>query len=169
MLLSYCGSEISQETLVDAAKIKHKLDPYGMTIPEMGTAVSTVSPQLQFWYKEHSAIEDIELLVKGYKYPVGVEWQGVFYEDEDEDSGHYSIVTNVDKVNKIITLADPFGRFAGTDRSFHIDEFYSRWWDENEIFEEGISQRRVVRDEKMLFVVTPRFETFPYSLGMASG
>lgn len=169
MLLSHCGSEINQEALVEAAEIRHSLEQYGMIVPEMGKAVSVVAPQLGFWYKEHSVIEDLELIIGGYKYPVGVEWQGVFYEDDDGDIGHYSVVTNIDRANKIITLSDPYGRFAGTDRSFHIDEFESRWWDENEVWDEAIGGRRLVRDEKMMFIVTPKFETFPYSLGMKSG
>ena len=169
MLLSHVGSEINQEALVDAAEVRHLLSQYGMTVPEMGKAVSVLAPQLSFWYKEHSIIDELELLVNGYKYPVGVEWQGVFYEDEDEDNGHYCVVTNVDKVNKIITLSDPYSRFAGTDRSFHIDEFESRWWDENEVLDEAVGARRLVRDEQVMFIVTPKFETFPFSLGMASG
>ena len=32
------------------------------------------------------SISDLDLAVNKYKFPVGVEWQGVFYENEDEDN-----------------------------------------------------------------------------------
>lgn len=166
MLLSHCGSEINQEALVEAAEIRHELADYGMTIVEMGKAVSILAPQLQFWFKEYASIEDVETISSVHKFPVGVEWQGVFYEDEDEDNGHYGAVTHVDKANKIIFIADPYDRFAGTDRTFHIDEFEGRWWDENEVYDEAVGGRRVVRDEKMIFIVTPKNEIFPNTLGM---
>jgi len=166
MLLSHCGSEINQEALVEASEVRHNLESYGMTVEEMGKAVRSIAPQLQFWYKENSNIEDVETIINLHKYPVGIEWQGVFYEDEDEDNGHYSIVTNIDRTNKIITLADPYDRFAGTDRSFHLDEFETRWWDENEVFDPAMGERRIVRDEKMIFIVTPNGETFPHIFGM---
>ena len=169
MLLSHCGSEINQEALVEAAEIRHKLEAYGMTIDEMGKAVANIAPQLQFWYKESATLEDIDSIVKLHGYPVGVEWQGVFYEDEDDDNGHYSVVTHVDTANKIIMLSDPYDRFAGTDRSFHIDEFLGRWWDENEVYDPAVGERRIVRDERMMFVVTPKSEDFPHIFGMQQG
>lgn len=166
MLLSHCGSEINQEALVDAAEVRHTLEAYGMTVEEMGRAVKKIAPQLSLWYKEHATIDEIESIMNLHKYPVGIEWQGVFYEDEDDDNGHYSVVTNVDNVNKIITVADPYDRFAGTDRSFHIDEFEQRWWDVNEVFDPAIGERRVIRDERMIYIVVPKGEDFPHIFGM---
>lgn len=169
MLLSHCGSEVGQDVLVEAAEVRHALDDYGITVEEMARAVKAVTPQLQFWYKEHATIDDIEKIVDIHNYPVGIEWQGVFYEDEDEDNGHYSIVTHVDTQNKIITIADPYSRFAGVDRSFHIEEFEGRWWDENDVYDPTLGQRRGVRDERMIFIITPKGEDFPTIFGMIAG
>lgn len=166
MLLSHCGSEINQEALVDAADVRHSLEQYGMTVSEMGDAVKKVAPQLTLWYKKGTTIEEVATIIDLHKYPVGIEWQGVFYEDEDEDNGHYSIITNIDKVNKIISIADPYDRFAGTDRSFHIEEFETRWWDENDIYDPAIGERRSIRDERMVFIVTPKGESFPHIFEM---
>lgn len=166
MLLSHCGSEINQEALVEAARVRQSLEKYGMTVLEMAEAVRNVAPQLKLWYKQGTTIEDVSSIIELHGYPVGIEWQGVFYEDEDEDNGHYSIITHIDKVNKIIMISDPYDRFAGTDRSFHIDEFETRWWDDNEVFDPAIGERRNVRDERMIFIVTPANETFPHIFGM---
>ena len=39
-----------------------------------------------FWQKRNTKISDVDLVVNKYRFPVGVEWQGVFYEDEEGDN-----------------------------------------------------------------------------------
>jgi hypothetical protein len=169
MLLSFLGVDVSQESIVEKAGVGERIEGYGMLVSEMAQAVGALFPQFQFWYKEGLSISDLETLVEAYKYPVAVEWQGVFYEDSDEDDGHYSVVTHVDSANSIIVLADPYKRFAGTDRSFHITEFENRWWDENEIKDPITGQINVVRDTHLAFVITDKNISFPESLGMVRG
>jgi len=126
MLLSFLGVDLSQESIVEMGGASYKVEEYGMLISEMGRAVGRLFPQFQFWYKEGSSLQDLTKIIKDYKYPVAVEWQGVFYEDADEDDGHYSVITHIDTTNNIIMLSDPYKRFAGTDRMFHVFEFESR-------------------------------------------
>lgn len=169
MLCSYLGVYIDQDLFVEAMGLGHKLEDYGMTVTEMGQAVNKLAPQLTFWSKQKATLSELSDLIRNYGFPVGVEWQGVFYEDTDEDNGHYSVVTHIDTVNNIITLSDPFKRFAGVDRQFHILEFQNRWWDENEIYNPQEGTRNFTREEQMMFVVTPKDSIFPESLGMVRG
>jgi ABC-type bacteriocin/lantibiotic exporter with double-glycine peptidase domain len=166
MLASYVGVYIDQEEFVDAVGIRKKLDEYGMIVSEMRTAISILAPQLQFWYKSNSTLNDLSEIVNRFNFPVAVEWQGVFFEDEDEDNGHYSAVTHIDTVNNMIMLSDPYKRFAGSDRRFHILEFEDRWWDENEVINPYTGNTQVIRDDHMLFIVTPKEAIFPEYLGM---
>jgi ABC-type bacteriocin/lantibiotic exporter with double-glycine peptidase domain len=166
MLYSYLGFYVDQDEIAEAAGISDRIVDYGMTIEDMRRATIHLFPQLTFWYKENSSIADLSRIVNEFGFPVGVEWQGVFYEDSDEDNGHYAVITHVDTANNLIMLADPYERFAGTDRRFHILEFQDRWWDENEVKNPETGAFSVVRDDKMMFIVAPRDSVFPEDLGM---
>lgn len=169
MLLSFVGKEIDQEEFVDAVSIREKLFTHGMFISEMGTAVKILAPDMQFWYKHNCSLSELSRMVVNYKYPAGVEWQGVFYEDEDEDNGHYSVITYINTTNNILMVADPYKRFAGSDRIFHILEFEDRWWDENEMRNPETGGTYYERDYHTMFVVTPKEESFPEELQMIRG
>jgi ABC-type bacteriocin/lantibiotic exporter with double-glycine peptidase domain len=169
MLFSYLGFYVDQDEFVRTVGIGEKLEVYGMTVKEMEEAVARLTPQLTFWHKLGSSLADISQIINTYGFPVGVEWQGVFFEDADEDNGHYGVVTHLDTVNNLIMLSDPYPRFAGTDRQFHILEFQDRWWDENEVRDPGSGSVQTVREERMIFIVTPKDSIFPESLGMVRG
>jgi len=167
MLFSYIGKYFDQDDFKDTTgKDEENFRVYGMTVKEMIKAVKIMAPDCNFWYKENASLSDLQEVVKNYGFPVGVEWQGVFYEDSDEDDGHYSVVTHVDTVNNIIMLSDPYKRFAGSDRTFHIMEFNHRWWDENEVIDPETQKRYIIREEHMMFIVTPKEAIFPELLGM---
>lgn len=169
MLSSFLGFDMDQDEFVDVLGIAHKLPTHGMTIYEMAEAIKKLFPSVQFWYKHNSSLNDLSQLVNNYRFPVGVEWQGIFYEDSDGDDGHYSVITHIDTSNNIVTIADPYSRFAGTDRIFHILEFEDRWWDENEIKDPFSGRTRLERDYHTLFILTPKEETFPEILEMVRG
>lgn len=167
MLFSYVGLYFDQDEIKETTgKDEEKFRVYGMTVAEMSKAVRILAPDYYLWHKENSSLTDLQEVVKEYGFPVGVEWQGVFYEDSDEDDGHYSVVTHIDTVNNIIMLSDPFKRFAGSDRTFHIMEFNHRWWDENEIIDSITGKKYITREEHMMFIVTPKEAIFPELLGM---
>ena len=167
MLFSFVGVYFDQDELVQIiGKNEESLKVYGMTVAEMSKASKILAPEYNFWYKDNSSLSDLQQIVKDYGFPVGIEWQGVFYEDADEDDGHYSVVTYVDTVNNIIMLSDPYKRFAGSDRTFHIMEFDHRWWDENEIVDRELNRKYITREEHMMFLVTPKDAIFPETLGM---
>jgi hypothetical protein len=166
MLASYIHVPIKQHDIVLSA---HVLDSYkqrGMTIEELATGFSRLHPEKAFWYKEKATIDDLDLLIHTYLYPVGVEWQGAFGQYADEDNGHYSVITDIDKTTNTITLSDPFYYFAGTDRVFPIDEFVSRWWDINEIENKQNGTTIVQNDMQMLFCITDAETIFEPRLGL---
>lgn len=166
MLVGYLGYSEHQDAFVDAVNIAAKLKTHGMTVSEMSRAIKKIVPELQFWFKPYSTISDLRSLTEVYNYPVGVEWQGIFFDDADDDNGHYSIVTHIDQQNNIIYIADPYKRFIGSDRLIHLTEFNDRWWDENEIIDPFTGKIIYERDEDMSFIVTPSDEKFPQEIGM---
>jgi predicted double-glycine peptidase len=160
-LLSFLGVRLSQSRVVKSIGAEMKIKKVGLSIPDLAAAVKTLGKKnYVFWRKANSKISDLEKVIRDYKYPVGVEWQGVFYEFEDEDNGHYSVVTGVDTKNNILRIADPYPEFSGVDRKFDTKFFTKRWWDKNLI------KGRMITDKKMMFVVTPKGETWPEKLGM---
>lgn len=113
-----------------------------------------------FWRKQKATITNISTVINKHKYPVGVEWQGVFYENSDEDNGHYAVVTKIDGEKDYLRIYDSYPEFSGVDRRFKIKEFKKRWWDVNRI------HGRNLIDKNMMFVITPKGEKWPSKIGM---
>ncbi len=140
---------------------------------ELAKAVHEIAPQVQFWYKEHTTIEDLDSLINHFKYPVGVEWQNLFYETIEEemedtdgqpwnyDFGHYSIVTAIDVDDDQITMVDPYFEFEETYRYFSLRWFESRWYDINPQPMPG----HQTRDDRVSFIITIKGTPFPKLLG----
>ncbi|OGM80848.1 hypothetical protein A2393_00250 [Candidatus Woesebacteria bacterium RIFOXYB1_FULL_41_13] len=160
-LLSFLGKSVSQIAVVRSIKAKDKIKRLGLNIHDLAKATASVGKkEVVFWRKRQSTINDLSNIVNKYHYPVAVEWQGVFYEDEDEDNGHYAVITKVDKKSNYLRICDSYADFAGVDRRFRIKVFEKRWWDVNKI-----NGKNIV-DKKMMFVVTTKGETWPRKLGM---
>lgn len=156
-LFSFLGVKTFQTRIVRCLRAENKIKDNGLVIKDLARAVKIIGKdKFTFWKKEGAIIGDLDKIVNKYKFPVGVEWQGVFYEDEEGDNGHYSIVTQVNKKKGYLKLSDPYKRFSGLDRKFKITDFEKRWWDTN-----GLTY-----DSKMMFVVTSKKESFPKRLGM---
>lgn len=167
MLYSFLGVKTYQKRIVTSLRAQKKIKTWGLSVKDLARGARIIGKgSFSFWKKANSKVSDLDLVVNKYHYPVGVEWQGVFYEYADEDDGHYSIVTRVDKKSGYIRMADPFHKVAGVDRRFRIKDFLGRWWDSNEIKVEGTSKPRTIVDRRMMFVITPKKETWPKKLGM---
>lgn len=156
-LFSFVGKRATQAGIVRSLRLQNKIKSAGVNVKSLARAAEILGKgEFVFWKKAGAKLSDLETIVNKYHFPVGVEWQGVFYEDEDEDNGHYSVVTGINLKKGYILLSDPYKRFAGLDRKFRIPDFAKRWWDVNGL----------VYDRKMMFVVTPKKELFPKKLGM---
>lgn len=174
MLFSYINVKMSQTSVIRSIRVKNKIKLYGIDVNDMAKAAKIVGKKdYSFWRKQNATVSDLDKVVNKYKYPAGVEWQGVFYENEDEDSGHYGVITSVDKKLGFLRIADPYFngyfKYNGVDRKFKISEFKKKWWDTNEIKVSGTSKTRTIRDNRIMFIITPKGETFPKRIGMNRG
>jgi len=165
MLFSFFGVKVSQKSMIKSLRAQTKVREYGLNVKDLTRATSFLGKkEYYFWEKRDATIHDLWRAVHTFKSPVGVEWQGVFYENEDGDSGHYGVVTGVDKKTGYVRIADPYFngifRYNGVDRRFPIRLFEKRWWDEN------IIGGRSLIDNRVMFVITPKSETWPKKLGM---
>lgn len=166
-LYSFLGIKVSQRKVISSLRAKNRIKTDGLNVKDLARASNAIGmKKFIFWKKTGGRISDLDTAVNKHKFPVGVEWQGVFYEDEDEDNGHYGIITEIDKKSGNLRMADPFTKFAGVDRRFRIKDFEKRWWDENEIRVSGTTRPRTLTDNKMMFVITPSGVTWPKKLGM---
>lgn len=150
-----------------------------MTIDELGKIIKTLYPELQFWYKFNSTISDLSQMINTYKYPVGIEWQGIFdysddedetkllYPDIDDDPGHIAIVTAIDTLNNTIKVADPDQHYYLKDRKFSILQFERRWWDINQIVDPITKKTKEVDDYHPMFIITSNNTDFPQFLNMS--
>jgi len=160
-LYSNFGVKTSQKHIIASLRAQNKIKILGLNVKDLARASKIIGKgAFSFWTKANGKISDLDLIVNKYKSPVGVEWQGVFYENEDEDNGHYAIITKVDKKTGLLRISDPFGEFSGVDRKFKIKEFVSRWWDENTI------KGRTLVDNHVMFVITEKGASWPKKLGM---
>ncbi len=180
MLLSNLGIELTQEAIAEAGGATQLIELNGMRVDQLALSVGKLAPQAKFWYKDHSRMRDLIQLVNKYRYPVGVEWQGVFddadekdstggkngSETQDNDYGHYSVVTHADRRKKELIIVDPYKDYISQDRIFSFDEFKERWWDFNEITDPATGKSRLVEDYHMMFIVTPENVEFPRELEM---
>src|SRR5512135_258854 len=76
MLLNYLGVEVTQEAVAEAGGASDLIELQGMRVDQLGRAVQRLAPQTRFWYKDHSTLEELVRIVRGYGYLVGIEWQG---------------------------------------------------------------------------------------------
>ena len=171
MLFSFVGVKVSQTSLIRSIRAQNKIKLYGIDVHDMAKSAKIAGKgAFNFWRKQYAKISDLDQIVNKYKFPVGVEWQGVFYENEDEDSGHYGVVTKVDKKSGFLRIADPyfngFFHYNGVDRKFGIKEFVKKWWDDNEVKYRTSSKTRIIKDTRVMFVIAPKGETWPKKLGM---
>jgi ABC-type bacteriocin/lantibiotic exporter with double-glycine peptidase domain len=169
MLLENIGVTASQEAITEAAGTTATIDEHGTRVDQLAQAVRTLAPGARLWCKEKASLADVRYVLDEQKYPVGVEWQGLFDDDEDEfddDYGHYSVISHIDLAKGELIVVDPYKDFADQDRILKISVFQKRWWDDNEVKNPRTGKTAYKRDEQLFFVVAPVDEAFPAELGM---
>ena len=168
MLLEDLGVNATQEEITEAAGATFTIETHGTRVDQLAKAVKQLAPIAKLWYKEKASPEDLEYVLNICKFPVGVEWQGLFddMDDEDEDYGHYSIIANIDKAKDEIIIVDPYKDFVDQNRIVKMSTFLNRWWDFNEVKDLETGEKTFKKDEQLFFVVAPLSVTFPDELQM---
>ena len=170
MLLENIGVNLSQEEITDAAGATHTIATHGTRVDQLAKAVHELAPIAKLWFKDKASPEDLEYVLNEAKYPVGVEWQGLFadMDHDDEDYGHYSIIAHIDKAKDELIVVDPYKDFVDQSRIVKMSVFLNRWWDFNEVKDPDTGEKEFKKDEQLFFVVDPLSVAFPEALGMQS-
>ncbi len=170
MLLENIGINAAQEEITEAAGATDTIETHGTRVDQLAKAVHQLAPIAKLWFKEKASPEDLEYVLDVCKYPVGVEWQGLFddMDDEDDDYGHYSIIAHIDKGKDEMIVVDPYKDFVDQNRIIKMSTFLNRWWDFNEVKDPDTGKKTFKKDEQLFFVVAPLSVTFPAELGMQS-
>jgi hypothetical protein len=170
MLLENIGVNVSQEEITEAAGASHTIETHGTRVDQLARAVQGLAPIAKLWFKEKATPEDLEYVLNECKFPVGVEWQGLFKDmnQDDDDYGHYSIVAHIDKAKDELIVVDPYKDFVDQSRIVKMSLFLNRWWDFNEVKDPLTGQKTFKKDEQLFFVVTPLSVAFPVEMAMQS-
>ena len=168
MLLENIGVNVTQEEITEAAGATHTIKSHGTRVDQLAKAVHQLAPDARLWYREKATEDDLEYVLDVCKFPVAVEWQGLFddEDEDDEDYGHYSIISHIDKIKDELIVVDPYKDFVDQSRIIKMSLFLNRWWDYNEVKDPETGKKSFKKDEQLFFVVAPRTVTFPDELGM---
>jgi ABC-type bacteriocin/lantibiotic exporter with double-glycine peptidase domain len=168
MLLENIGVHVTQEEITETAGATLTIATHGTRVDQLAQAVDQLAPNARLWYKDRASLQDLEYVLNICKFPVGVEWQGLFDEvdDDDEDYGHYSVVAHIDEAKDELIIVDPYKDFVDQNRIIKISIFLKRWWDFNDVKDPQSGKVASKKDEQLFFVITPRETSFPIELGM---
>jgi ABC-type bacteriocin/lantibiotic exporter with double-glycine peptidase domain len=169
MLLENLGLQATQEEITEAAGATRSIAAYGTRVDQLARAVHELAPQARLWYKEKASLGNLRYVLDEAKYPVGVEWQGIFDDDAqafDDDDGHYSVVAHIDETRDELIVMDPYKDFVDQSRILKVSVFLKRWWDYNEVVDPQTGRKSYKKDEQLFFVVVPQDVIFPEELGM---
>ncbi|HEX2996665.1 MAG TPA: cysteine peptidase family C39 domain-containing protein [Anaerolineales bacterium] len=168
MLLENIGVNATQEEITEAAGAAQTIITHGTRVDQLAKAVQQLAPIAKLWYKERASADDLEYVLNEQKFPVAVEWQGLFVDmdNNDDDYGHYSIIVHIDKAKDELIVVDPYKDFIEQSRIVNMNLFLSRWWDFNEVKDPQTGEKVFKKDERLFFVVVPLSTVFPVELGM---
>ncbi|HCC84068.1 MAG TPA: hypothetical protein DEP87_00050 [Candidatus Pacebacteria bacterium] len=173
MLLEAQGTITSQPMIAEMAGVSAVIEEHGMRLDQIALACNKIAPNLVFWYKYHSSLEDVKYLLER-DIAIGVEWQGLFYNSIEEelaatkdegDYGHYSVVAFFDDEQDQLVIVDPYKDFVNQNRVFSTQTFLQRWWDTNEIIDKRTGKAQIVEDTRLLFFITQTGEWLPSEMG----
>jgi hypothetical protein len=154
MLLENIGVNVSQEEITEASGATYTIETHGTRVDQLARAVHELAPIAKLWYKEKAGVEDLEYVLPECKFPVGVEWQGLFndMDGDEEDYGHYSILAHIDIVKVEIIVVDPYKDFVDQSRIVKMSLFVDRC---RRATQHGLSCR--VENAILLLMITSPF------------
>jgi len=165
-LLGFNGVEVTQDQVVSAAQVTKRLEEHGMRPKDIAKAVAKLAPHLQFLYKNDATSHDLHELIKKQHLPVGVNWQGLFYDSVAEEKrldpvdmrgehGHLSVIIDFEPKKDEITIDDPYSDYFSAPRIFSYKWFSKRWWDKDRDKEE------ITQTHRCIFIVVPKNTVLP--------
>jgi ABC-type bacteriocin/lantibiotic exporter with double-glycine peptidase domain len=174
--LSFYGINVTQNEVVTATRTKSKVIRYGFRPVNIAKAIEKLAPDYQFWFKQYATKEDLDTLIHTHHLPVGVNWQGLFYDTvelekihkPEGDNGHYAVVIDIDLKKDEIVIADPFSEYCHTPRIFSCSWFETRWWDYDEVKEQSSQEKIFIHTRQLLFVVLPKGSPLSSELNLSS-
>lgn len=174
ILFAFLNKSITQDQVVEAARVKSRLTKHGMRPDQLARAVAILAPDLQFWFKEHTTSRELATLIHEYQWPVAVNWQGLFYDTVEEEKqknphgehGHYSIVTDINVDEDKIVIMDPYSEYYSKPRQFSLTWFKKRWWDVDHEVNRKTGQKNSIKTQKLIFIVAPKDTEFLHKLKM---
>lgn len=164
MLLYHQGFAFTQDQITQAARAKTRIIKEGTRPDHLARAVRVLTPNLRVFFKDNATSRDLDMLLNTHRVPVGVNWQGLFYDTVEaekkyspfDDHGHYSIVIGFNAQKDQIITADPYSEYTGKPRTFKYSWFKTRWYDTDpEInYQHGLKTTFV--SKRFLFVALPK-------------
>jgi ABC-type bacteriocin/lantibiotic exporter with double-glycine peptidase domain len=173
MLLDALGVTTSQQEIAEKAGVNETIAEHGMRVDQIAIACNRIAPHLTFWYKYYASLDDIQYLLN-HNIPLGVEWQGLFYDSIEQEAeedrgegehGHYSVIAFFDEEQRQLVIVDPYKDFVNRNRIFSADTFLHRWWDTNEVTDPHTGRSQIVEDRQLLFFVTQSDVELPIEMG----
>lgn len=159
ILLRHKGVPLGQRELSKLAGVERQIYQRGVKVEDLAEAVERSGVGLRVNFQRDANLRDLEAWVS-QGHLVGVEWQGLFRDEDDETaqkwaklgySGHYSVVKAINVEKDVLVMTDPYRAFFERDRVFSAKWFEGRWWDWNLVDVGGI--KRWVKHRKTMFVV----------------
>lgn len=173
LLFSHIKKSFTQDEIVAAAGATKTVIAQGTRPAQLAKAVAKLTPQFQFWFKQNATVQDLEVLVHTYQCPVGVNWQGLFYDTPEQekkrrgdDNGHYSVVTDINLLKDQITITDTYREYSKKPRKFSLEWFEGRWTDSVIDIDKQTGKRSFTQTQNFIFILAPKQATFPKRLGM---
>jgi RimJ/RimL family protein N-acetyltransferase len=173
-LLGFNKVNVSQDEVVNAARVNATLAKHGMRPAQIALAVKRLAPEMKFLFKQQTTARDLEKLVHKYKIPVAINWQGLFYgsvaeeklKSKTNEAGHYSVVIDLNSKEDQVVIDDPYSEYFEIPRVFSYKWFKSRWWDTDELFDIKGHSKNILKTKKLIFIIVPKHMEFPASLGL---
>jgi hypothetical protein len=176
ILCSQYGLDVTQESIAEKANAVEHTEKYGMRIDQMALAIRKIAPHLTLLAKRNASLQDVDLLINTYNIAVGVEWQGIFEDEEEnpetpwddpDDLGHYSVITGINLEDQKLLVQDPSDGYSEENREFDLETFEKRWFDTNEVGEDAPEEAKIwMQDYHVLFLLAPKDMVFPEELGL---
>lgn len=140
---------------------------------QLAKVTKKLAPNYQFWFKQMATVTDLDKLIHEYRIPIGVNWQGLFYDtlkeekihNPDGDHGHYSIIIDIDAKKDKIVISDPYYEYCDYPRIFSYKWFKTRWHDEDHFVDKTTKLKTILSTKRFIFIIVPKKASFPKKLG----